>query len=462
MSQLEEKIRDTLSSEAARLRAVRPLTLPTAIVPGELRSVPGPRRARRLRAWLGPVAAAAAVVLVAATLVTLKSLGSGRTAAPAASPSPIAGPGLAADAVPRYYVQLGSGGPSVGPAIVVGDEQARKTIATFPLLPKRSGGPEVLPDLSVAGAADDRTFVVSAAIRSMGGQVVLPLTWYLVRILPNAAGPVRVTRLPVEFSTDSTANSLWGWRVVTTALSGDGTELAVVSADYTATSKGGGPVRLQVYSVATGRLQHSWSAGIDETQGNLKPITDLSWVGDRTVGFAVTYTPAVREEVRALDVSAPGASLLAASRVVWSQYVPPSRLTAREKATITAIEPPPHACDTPFLTGDGQAVVCGNATYSAADKRLTAVWLAYPLATPTRARVLGRVQEPPSVSAFAGSIGVEWTNPAGTEVIGAWNATVITGPTDNPVSTTTNYMAYIGNGTVKTFPFILGGMNLAW
>ena len=66
------------------------------------------------------------------------------------------------------------------------------------------------------------------------------------------------------------------------------------------------------------------------------------------------------------------------------------------------------------------------------------------------------------MSAFDGAISVKWANPSGTEIIGAWNTSVITGPADNPVSTTSNYMAYIGNGTVSTFPFILGGINIAW
>jgi hypothetical protein len=405
-------------------------------------------------------AAAAAVVLVAAALVTLKSLSNGHPAGPAASPSPIAGPGLGADAVPRYYVELGTA-RSVGAkgnwAIIVGDEQARKTIGTYLLAPGQA-----MTNATVSGAADDRTFVVSAATAAVGrgvNQGKIPArkaaTWYLVRISPGAAKPVQVTKLPIP---PLPANA----EVRGTALSGDGTELAVLSATIGASRTAGEPLALQVYSVATGRLQHSWAAGIDQTQANRNPVSDLSWVGDSTVGFAVTYTPAVREEVRTLDVGSSGATLLAGSRVVWSQYVPASPLTAEEKATIAAIEPPPHACDTPLLTADGQAVVCGNATYSAGDKRLSAVWLAYPLATPTRPRVLARVQEPRNVSVFDGPISVLWANPAGTEVIGTWNPMVITGPSDNPVSTTTNDEAYIGNGKVTSFPYTLGGPDVAW
>ena len=68
--------------------------------------------------------------------------------------------------------------------------------------------------------------------------------------------------------------------------------------------------------------------------------------------------------------------------------------------------------------------MCGNFTKSASGKRLSAVWLAYPLATPTRPRVIGGVQEPADVSNFNGPISVEWTNPSGTEVIGSWNTSV--------------------------------------
>jgi len=466
MSQLEDEIRDTLRSEAARLCEVRPLQLPAVAAPGEPQDmpgrVPGPRRARRLRAWYAPAAAVAAVVLVAAALVTLRSLGTGHPSAPGAGPSPST---LAADSVPRYYVKFGfSFGTAArysGPNIIVGDEQEGKTIATVPLLPKGHYNQVSMTDTTATGAADDRTFVMSASVYA-NHHLALPLTWYLVRIAPGSAHPVRVTRLPIEFAANLAADSRSGWHVVTTALSDDGTELAVVSADDTPSWKAGEPLRLQVYSVATGRLQHSWSAGIDQTQANRFPIDDLTWVGDSTLGFAVTYTPEVREEVRTLDVGASGPSLLADSRAVWSQYVPPSRLTPEEKATISVIYPPPHACDTPFLTGNGQAVVCGNATYSAGAKRLSAVWLAYPIATPTQPQVLGSVQEPQNVTAFNGGIEVDWTNSSGTEIIGSWNPTVITGPSNNPSSTVTNYEAYIGNDTVKTFPSVPQGVQVAW
>jgi hypothetical protein len=438
MSALEDEIRDTLRSEAARLREMPPLRLPPAAAAPESRAVPRAPWARWLRAWQGPVAAVAAVALVAGTLVILRSLRN-EPADPVASASPAAGPAPAAVAAPRYYAELGLARPAKGWAIIVGDRQAGKTIATFPL-PKGN----MLYSAAASGAADDRTFVVSAATsqEAVGGParaVTAPPTWYLVRISADSADPVRITRLPIEFPADEGVREI--------ALSGDGSELAVVAASTAATA--GAPLALQVYSVATGRLRHSWSAGLSATGGNEKPIADLSWVGDGTVGFAVTYSPEVRETVRTLDVSKTGTSLLADSRLVWSQYVP-----AAPHGTRNA----PHACDTPFLTANGQAVVCGNSTYSPRDKRLSAVWLAYPLATPTRPRVIGSVKEPPNVSGFNGQISVDWTNPYGTEVIGSWNTSVAAAGQGEEV---TNYQGVIGNGQVKPFSPVFGPW-VAW
>src|SRR6185437_8787700 len=224
MSTLEEEIRDTLRSEAARLREVRPLQLPPAAAAHESRAVPRASWARWLRAWHGPAVAVAVVALVAGALVILKSLRN-EPAAPMASTSTVESSasaaaaaaggvvGVAVGAAPRYYVELGWAKNDKSWAIIVGDRQAGKTIATFPLA---KGG--TLFDAGVSGGADDRTFVVSAAPSS---GVAGPPTWYRVRIFPDAADPVRITKLPIEFPANEGVREI--------ALSGDGTELAVVS-----------------------------------------------------------------------------------------------------------------------------------------------------------------------------------------------------------------------------------------
>lgn len=431
MSYLEDEIRGALRTEATRLREVRPLRLPPAAAPDAPRAVRRASRARRLYAWRGPVAAAAAVVLIAVALVALRSLWK-EQAAPVTPATPIAGPPLPAGATPRYYVKLGPAGTGGARsyAIIVGDSQTGGTIATYPLGIRTS-----VNSNTVSGAGDDRTFVVSVAGDVLGAQP--PPAWYLVRIFPGSAGPVRVTRLAVDFKVRMAVHA--------TALSADGTELAVVSGNSKSTVLG-------VYSVATGQLRNSWSATLGASPpGNLRPVNDLSWVGDGTVGFAVTYTPGVREEVRTLDTGAGGTSLLADSRVVWSQDVPAPPHGSSPAHT-------PKACSTPFLTGNGQAVVCATSSYSAHDNRLSAVWVAYPVATPTRPRVIGSVPQAMGVSEFW-SVTVQWTNPSGTEIIGDWTPYTAT-------HGTTNYTGVIGHGQARPVSPVsdgpVPGQTVAW
>jgi hypothetical protein len=438
MSYVEDEIRGALRTEAAGLREVRPLHLPPPAEHGERRTVHRAFLALRLSAWRGPLAAAAVVVLIAVALVALRSLWKEQPAPVAPPPKPVAGPPLPAGATPRYYVKLGGTKGMPGWDIIAGDVQTGRIIGTYSL-----GKGDALTSAGLSGAGDDRTFVVSAATGVAGPvqsglPVLQPPTWYLVRIFPGATDPVRVTRLAINFEA--------GGEVREIGLSADGTELAVVSGIGKSTVLG-------VYSVVTGRLRNSWSAALGPSVGNLRPVGDLSWVGDGTVGFAVTYTPRVREEVRTLDTGAGGTSLLAASRVVWSQDVPAPPPGSNPYHA-------PQACNTPFLTGDGTAVVCATSSYSARDNRLTALWLAYPLATPTRPRVIGSVVQPTDVNKFD-SVTVEWSNPSGTEIIGAWNPNVDSVDHGAKVQTVTNFTGFIGHGKVRPFGPVFGPV-VAW
>jgi hypothetical protein len=189
-----------------------------------------------------------------------------------------------------------------------------------------------------------------------------------------------------------------------------------------------------------GRQQHAWATTFTKPATGFYPITDLSWVGDRTVGFALTNRPQVSEEVRTLTIDAAEADpdLMGASRVVWSQDVPPPPGGTSNAAGT------PHACDTPFLTSNGQAVVCATLTYSARDKRQLATWLAYPVATPARPHVIGSVADP--TDGPRANPTVKWTNSSGTEVIGTWNG---------------KFEGVIGGATVRPFPLVLDPL-VAW
>jgi hypothetical protein len=346
-------------------------------------------------------------------------------------------------------VKGAQGKNGIGLAWAATDARTGKQIGYVPL-----PGQPMLGE-PIAAAADDRTFVAAEAVTrptvvkvagrtEQGLPTLESLRWYLLRIFPGSADPVRITRLPIP------STAAYG-SISAMALSGDGSELAVAY-------RTGKSVTLRVYSVATGQPRHSWSATFS-TAPRIDPdlVTDLSWVGDSTVGFAVTYNPKVREEVRTLNTSATGTDLLSDSLVVWSQYVPEPPHNVYKEGT-------PQACVTPFLSGNGQAVVCATSTYSANAKRLSAVWLAYPVATPTRPRVLGSIQQPKDVSSISDPPGpVDWVNASGTEVIGEVNDLVITFPgTSHSIWSNTGYTAVVGGGTVRPFTALTSSPRGAW
>lgn len=72
----------------------------------------------------------------------------------------------------------------------------------------------------------------------------------------------------------------------------------------------------------------------------------------------------------------------------------------------------------------------------------------YPLATPTKPRVIGSFGEPANITAFYGSITVDWTNPSGPEVIGSQEPSRVTGSTSR---VTYSDDAVIGGGVVQQF-----------
>lgn len=452
MSPLEEDIRDSLRAEAERLSEPRPLVLPPAAARRWQRRALAASAPRWQRPWQAPVMAAAAIVVVAAALVTVKLLQNGSVVPPTSSgPVPASSAGAAADVTPRYYVRTAWGtAPGQRPsqrkfAIWVGDLQTGQTLGSYDL-PKLDGKGGNAFVWAASGAADDRTFAVSAGSFQFAQHAVPgPARFYLFKVFPGSANPVRVTPLALQ-ATPATAVAT---QVISIALSADGTQLAVLSDD-------GKSVGLGAYSVATGRRLHFWSAAISRGNRGNTPVTDLSWVGDGTVAFAFIQAPHVRQDVRTLDVNAAGTSLLANGRVVWSQYVPPPAGGKYGKGT-------PQTCATPFLTGDGRTVVCAASSYSASDKRLSALWLAYPLGPPDRPRVLGRVQVPRNVKDFAVPNTVEWTNSSGTEVIGTWSPETVAYGKDfqGPATTVTSNYAFIGGGQVRPFPAV-SGLPAGW
>jgi hypothetical protein len=306
MTGLENKLRAALRGTADEIPAdPPPLRLPPARDPAR----PG---RRRWIGWAAPLAAAALVLAVVAASLAVVRGGSGRPAnKPAGRP-----------AVPPYYVALTA--PAY-PDVYSGNATAAevRATATGAVLARVVPPKPYVHFAGVTAAADHRTFVLVAEEKSHPPEqppkpgegphpYYQPSRFYLLRFDPGT-GRVSLRALPAAFIP---ANA----EVHDMALSPDGTSLA---ADI-------GPVlfatRLYVFDLADG-TQRAWSfttcAHCNPGSGGLgyagTNVDALSWTGDgRHVAFVgpnrVRWPS--HSTVRLLDVTLPGADLLANSRPV--------------------------------------------------------------------------------------------------------------------------------------------------
>jgi hypothetical protein len=195
-------------------------------------------------------------------------------------------------------------------ALIVGDDRTGTVLATV-------SAPRGVSFDSVTGTADDHTFLVSA-LRGNDQS-----SYYLLRLAPGSAHPYQLTKL--------LGGVISGTEF---ALSPDRKELAVESLSaYNA-------ARLTIVSVASGKTLRTWTttAAIQGAPAALH----LTWLSDgRHVAFDAVYSASV--QVRTLDVSAPGADLLADSRTL-----------------ITIPLSGPDTCYSAQATPDGRSVVCAT------------------------------------------------------------------------------------------------------
>jgi hypothetical protein len=417
MRSVEDRVHAALSAAAdANLAA------------GEIQSAPllrlssgpaaGDRRRhvpRRWIRWAVPLAAAAAVVALAVSLVLVKGVRN-ESVVPlkptaSASPAVATGPG----GVPRYYVAFGRGSH-----IVAGDSVTGKVLANL-ALPARKGYTTFL--MGITGAADDRTFAVSVVTYPTGSaqgsdgfaKATGAASWYVVRLAPGTATPASLTSLPV---TPQTVHGDAALMAVSAAISGSGSALAVT----TFTVSGG--LAVQVFSVATGQLLHDWTS-------NVVPVSQpkLTWI-DQDRDLAVETSSADvsgtrgTDTVRELSVSGPASGdLLADGKVVWN--VKEGRHTPSLLASCAAS---PAALGTQYhlISADGSAFGCSAMTGPGTDPTLS--FLTYPLVPGTAATAQARVDYQVTHMAKKGVTEqhILWISPSGGTVVGAW-ATAVKG-----------------------------------
>ena len=396
---VDDRIRTAIGATAATVREIPPLTLPPDPAPARPGRLASRHPRRGWSGWLIPLAAAVAVIVVAAVLVAVRDLpGAGH--APVPTPASSAG-GVAG--LPRYGVVLTKtnvNGIGLSDLSVI-DTQTGKQVAQVK-------HPANVRFQGVSGAADDRTFVVSALdVYPPPGPgptfADYARIWYLLRIAPGSAQPVKLTRLPVPAQpSDAVISGL--------ALSPDGRTLAVLEwCTIAGECDKGAPGTLRLYSVATGQALRTWTWGtppdpVPSYGDSYVPSENsagLTWLaGGRTLAFTY-YAHGQAPVVRTLDTTRPGGDLVAASHRVFT--LPASG---------------PDACSEAQLTADGQTVVCGtqgpNSSGCSPATKETLEIDAYSAATGKRERVLYHYTGPCTVDGV-GALG--WVGPGNTVVV---------------------------------------------
>jgi hypothetical protein len=392
MNQTEDLVRSTTRALAGIVRAVRPLP-PLQEAPARHAVAPG----RRIRpAWVAPLAAAAAIIIIAAGSVTISSLLT-KSAAPRPTASGATAGGAPAGSytgVPPYYVAVENSSLTVVRATWTGTTLARITTRT--------------PVASVAGAADGRTFVLDEQRSIVGGNV----TWvgqpafYLLRLTASGAKE-SLTRLAVPVIPNGTV-------VSGLALSPDGSKLAI-DVDSGSWPKPG-LMEIMTYALATGASRSWTTSGVTNphassgfTGSGVDGAQSISWTADsRTLAFGVGNTSYTG--VRLLDTAASGTSLIADSRLVFEQSF---RDLVRSLRTVA----PPYyfsSCATDAMISlDGSVIVCG---YSTGAGNITTMGFAqYSTRTGKMNNVVGLVhfkgQAPTGISMY-------WVNSTGKIAIG--------------------------------------------
>jgi hypothetical protein len=371
-----------------------------------------PQGARRsMGRWMAPLAAAAAVIAVTASAVAI-----------ADGPSPHQpASGALLKRLPRYYMTLLYTG-AVGQRIVVKDTRTGATIVTArPPAPFHTFA-------AIAGAADDRTFVLAA--RPVAGSVMRNSQniekLFRARLNP-AKGTLTITPLPIPEFTPATL--LYGM-----ALSPDGNELAV----ELATGRYHYQLQIRIYSLA-GKLLNSWES--NGAPAILQPNPgNMSWAG--TGVLAINWMHITRNArntgtvwqsgVWLLNTHAAGGNLAGQSRLIVPGnalpgfYVVGDGVLSSNGETISAI------CYDPGQTVDRWKVEEFSAATGRPIRALWRVRLRVPKQVPERVGVPERrvpVPERVRIPYWLPGQAMMWSNASGSVLV--LQANLISGPIAN-------------------------------
>jgi hypothetical protein len=389
---------------AATRKAASVITAET-LPPLRLPALPARRGfADRTRlAWFAPLAAAAAVIVLAVASTTAGSrLGSTVSGQPGvAGTGQSAAPASDFSGVPAYYVAMGNPSLAVVRATATGATLARITSHT--------------PFVGVAGAANDRTFVLDAQNQIIGSNVTWPgqPQFTLLRLTPSGTEQ-SYTKLAL-------APLPKGAAVAGLALTSDGSKLAVA---FDAGGQGWPTSRtllaIRVYTLATGAY-HTWSThGSDDSEapaGFTGSGTDasesISWGADSRT-LAIDWTSSSVIGVRLLNTAASGDNLIADSRLAVTEMTlsgrtgPPTFPFPKKDQVSTCVTDA-------IMSADGSTVTCGYAT-NYEGKQTTTGFIQYSTRTGKPVALVGVYQLKGQVG---GDINLLWTNSTGSVSIGS-------------------------------------------
>jgi hypothetical protein len=289
MTRTEERLADALRAKAATVRTERRRPLPEP-----RRPLPEPRH--RAWNWLAPLAAAAAVVLIAvtATLVTRAQTTPAARTAPATSQA-----SAPASATPKYYAEFW-----IRNQVMIRSTATGKVVRWVP-------EPAGVLGMDLAAGPDGRTFYMGTASPQSVNAI------YSFRLTQSGAvTPMR--------KINGGAIGPAGDMVSGLAVSPDGTELAVAVAGARYDRAG----TLVVIDLRTG-AHHVWQGGLPLWENHTYTgvnIQDLSWSGDQTLDFVTSWCPNAAwaycgpgtAQVRTLSVASGGGSLTASTVVLGS------------------------------------------------------------------------------------------------------------------------------------------------
>jgi hypothetical protein len=453
MSTVADRTRAAMDAITSQVYDAPPLRLPPPLAWAPLGSrrrwrALAPRR--RWGAWLAPLAAAAAVIALAVSLVAVRGTSGGHKLVPTVSPAG------AAVSFPDYYLTFNQ--PVSDETVPVGLE-LRSTLTGKTLSTLQP--PPGLSFAGITGAADDRTFVADAhrdpyGAFNSGGR---SRTWYLVRVTGTGShARLTMTRLPVPATPAGT-------EILAIALSPDGTKLAVGTAPWT-TDTTHAKQALTVYSVATGAVLRTWTtppgraswAIMSGGEGGADPNTGVAWVGNHSLAFAGAAETAGASPhelaVRVLDISRPDGDLLSSSRPT---ALVPTGKPGGDRST-------PFGCDPSWrvnvlITGDGTSFVCGG--YGASGARLpeslckpgaawnTVAFARFSLATGKETFLSGYRTTCQGLAIAAYAV---WVNATGSEVIGWMHV----------ASSIPGRFGVFSNGSFRPLPIPVPGTWYQW